>query len=198
MKCVQSGTDCCCVYHQTQQSLQQSSAALIELCNSACELHVVCVWLTNSVWCRLISHPVLSRGFSGSSLLFTRQTIAARRTIKEQCKHFKVATSPVVPNNLWSHPQALYDAASSGASPPPPSPPPPPPPAGAADLSDAACANNPTCYYTMEWDKKLEYLFIYHFFGLLWTNQFIVGFGYASKQALIMILSLQSSLLLIS
>ncbi|DBA72774.1 hypothetical protein WJX79_010106 [Trebouxia sp. C0005] len=75
---------------------------------------------------------------------------------------------------------ALYDAASSGASPPPPSPPPPPPPAGAADLSDAACANNPTCYYTMEWDKKLEYLFIYHFFGLLWTNQFIVGFGYVT------------------
>jgi len=31
----------------------------------------------------------------------------------------------------------------------------------------------------MEWDKKLEYLFIYHLFGLLWTNQFIVGFGYA-------------------
>jgi len=42
----------------------------------------------------------------------------------------------------------------------------------------------------MEWDKKLEYLFIYHFFGLLWTNQFIVGFGYASKQALITTLSL--------
>lgn len=29
----------------------------------------------------------------------------------------------------------------------------------------------------MVWDKKLEYLFTYHFFGLLWTNQFIVGFG---------------------
>lgn len=73
--------------------------------------------------------------------------------------------------------QALFDTATSGASPPPPSPPPPPPPAGAAALSDIDCANNPSCYYTMVWDKKLEYLFIYHFFGLLWTNQFIVGFG---------------------
>ncbi len=166
--------------NKAQQSLQQSSAALIALCNIACKLHIVCVWLTKPVWCALYLQPLMSRGFSGSSPLCTHQTIAARRTINKQCKNFKVATSPVVPTNLWSHLQALYDAASSGASPPPPSPPPPPPPAGAADLSDAACANNPTCYYTMVWDKKLEYLFIYHFFGLLWTNQFIVGFGYAS------------------
>ncbi len=146
-----------------------------------------------------IGQPLLSRGFSGSSPFRTHQLVA-KRTVKKQCKHSKVATSPVLPLrfDLWSHLQALYDAASSGASPPPPSPPPPPPPAGAADLSDAACANNPTCYYTMEWDKKLEYLFIYHFFGLLWTNQFIVGFGYASKQALITPLLLCLILLLIS
>ncbi|KAL3136905.1 hypothetical protein ABBQ32_006513 [Trebouxia sp. C0010 RCD-2024] len=72
----------------------------------------------------------------------------------------------------------LYDTPPSGASPPPPSPPPPPHPAGAAPLSDASCANNPSCYYDTDWDKQLQYLFIYHFFGLLWTNQFIVGFGY--------------------
>ena len=75
---------------------------------------------------------------------------------------------------LW-HLQGLYDS-SSGSS-PPPSPPPPPPPAGAAALSDVTCANNPSCYYDTDWDKQLQYLFIYHFFGLLWTNQFIVGFG---------------------
>ena len=77
--------------------------------------------------------------------------------------------------------QGLYDAATPGSasSPPPPTPPPPPPPAGAAPLTDADCANNPTCYYTTVWNKKLEYLFIYHFFGLLWTNQFIVAFGYS-------------------
>lgn len=56
---------------------------------------------------------------------------------------------------------------------------PPPPPAAPADANitytDAECANNPNCYYAVNWDRQLQYLFIYHFFGLLWTNQFIVG-----------------------
>ena len=74
---------------------------------------------------------------------------------------------------LVGHLQALFDNSSSTA------PPPPPPPAAnsTTNFTDAECANNPNCYYAIVWDKKLEYLFIYHFFGLLWTNQFIVGFG---------------------
>jgi len=70
-----------------------------------------------------IGQPLLSRGFSGSSPFRTHQLVA-KRTVKKQCKHSKVATSPVLPLrfDLWSHLQALYDAASSGASPPPPSP----------------------------------------------------------------------------
>ena len=39
------------------------------------------------------------------------------------------------------------------------------------------CAYDPNCRYALEWNKHMEYAFIYHFFGLLWTNQFIVGFG---------------------
>ena len=69
--------------------------------------------------------------------------------------------------------QALFDN-SSGTAPPPP---PPPAANSTTNFTDAECANNPNCYYAIDWDKKLEYLFIYHFFGLLWTNQFIIGFG---------------------
>ena len=116
--CIQSGTDCCCVY---QRSSAQS-ATLVELCNSACEVRVICIWLTKPVWCGLILQPLLSRGFFRKQS--TSHAIAVKRTVKKQCKHSKVATSPVPPFrfNLWSHLQALYDAASSGASPPPPSP----------------------------------------------------------------------------
>lgn len=38
-----------------------------------------------------------------------------------------------------------------------------------------ACGQDPNCYVTYSWDNKIRYAFIYHFFGLLWTNQFIVG-----------------------
>jgi choline transporter-like protein 2/4/5 len=38
------------------------------------------------------------------------------------------------------------------------------------------CANSPDCYISYDWDNRLMYAFIYHLFGLLWTNQFIVGF----------------------
>lgn len=53
--------------------------------------------------------------------------------------------------------------------------------ANAVQSSTAAeveeCAYDPNCRYDLQWDKNMEYAFIYHFFGLLWTNQFIVGFG---------------------
>jgi len=39
------------------------------------------------------------------------------------------------------------------------------------------CAEDPNCYLSYNWNSKLQYAFIYHFFGLLWTNQFIVGFS---------------------
>jgi len=54
-------------------------------------------------------------------------------------------------------------------------------PAGWADYTDeqklAFCASSANCRVTYEWNDALKYAFIYHFFGLLWTNQFIVGFG---------------------
>jgi len=31
--------------------------------------------------------------------------------------------------------------------------------------------------YNLAWDDTLRYMLLYHLFGLLWTNQFIVGFG---------------------
>ena len=39
------------------------------------------------------------------------------------------------------------------------------------------CAYDPDCRYALQWDKNMEYAFIYHFFGLLWTNQFIGALG---------------------
>ncbi|GLC34986.1 hypothetical protein PLESTB_001185800 [Pleodorina starrii] len=38
------------------------------------------------------------------------------------------------------------------------------------------CGRDPNCYLSYDWNNKLKYAFIYHFFGLLWTNQVIVGF----------------------
>ena len=48
------------------------------------------------------------------------------------------------------------------------------------DISREACALDPNCYYTVEWDNALKYMFLYHLFGLLWTNQFIIGLGYVA------------------
>ncbi|GFR50844.1 hypothetical protein Agub_g13116 [Astrephomene gubernaculifera] len=39
------------------------------------------------------------------------------------------------------------------------------------------CGNDPNCYLSYDWNNQLKYAFIYHFFGLLWTNQVIVGFS---------------------
>lgn len=47
-----------------------------------------------------------------------------------------------------------------------------------ANITREACAANPDCYYTVEWNDSLKYMFLYHVFGLLWTNQFIIGMGY--------------------
>ncbi|KXZ44390.1 hypothetical protein GPECTOR_68g361 [Gonium pectorale] len=39
------------------------------------------------------------------------------------------------------------------------------------------CGQDPNCYLTYDWNNQLKYAFVYHFFGLLWTNQVIVGFS---------------------
>ena len=46
-----------------------------------------------------------------------------------------------------------------------------------ANLTDATCANDPNCYYSIDWNSQQKYLFIYHLFSLLWIYQFIIGFG---------------------
>lgn len=38
-----------------------------------------------------------------------------------------------------------------------------------------ACGNDSNCYLTYSWNNQIRYAFIYHFFGLLWTSQFIIG-----------------------
>jgi len=40
------------------------------------------------------------------------------------------------------------------------------------------CAESPDCYFEYQWNNELRYMMLYHIFGLLWTNQFILGFGY--------------------
>ena len=49
-------------------------------------------------------------------------------------------------------------------------------PLSVQDIVDL-CSSSPDCYVTYDWDNRLMYAFIYHLFGLLWTNQFIVGFA---------------------
>lgn len=46
-----------------------------------------------------------------------------------------------------------------------------------SDAKSAFCASSADCYTSYAWDDQLKYAFVYHFFGLLWTNQFIVGFS---------------------
>ncbi|KAG2493603.1 hypothetical protein HYH03_008120 [Edaphochlamys debaryana] len=50
-----------------------------------------------------------------------------------------------------------------------------------ANVSDDAraylCGNDPNCYLSYDWNNNMKYAFIYHFFGLLWTNQVIIGFS---------------------
>ncbi|KAG1675670.1 hypothetical protein FOA52_002379 [Chlamydomonas sp. UWO 241] len=37
------------------------------------------------------------------------------------------------------------------------------------------CAADPNCYVSYKWNNQIRYAFLYHFFGLLWTAQVIVG-----------------------
>ncbi len=37
------------------------------------------------------------------------------------------------------------------------------------------CAANPNCYMSYSWNNFLRLIFIYHTFGLFWTQQFLVG-----------------------
>ncbi|PNH05032.1 Choline transporter-like protein 2, partial [Tetrabaena socialis] len=39
------------------------------------------------------------------------------------------------------------------------------------------CGRDPNCYLSYKWNNRLKYAFIFHFFGLLWTNQVIIGFS---------------------
>lgn len=41
--------------------------------------------------------------------------------------------------------------------------------------SGVTCAEDPNCYYEYEWKDNQLYMIIYHFFGLLWTTNFILG-----------------------
>ncbi|MEW5314523.1 MAG: hypothetical protein WDW38_006015 [Sanguina aurantia] len=41
------------------------------------------------------------------------------------------------------------------------------------DQRRSACGADPNCYISYDWNTNLKYAFIYHFFGLLWTSQFI-------------------------
>jgi len=46
------------------------------------------------------------------------------------------------------------------------------------DLTDEECYRDPNCAYQLDWNSNLQYVALYHFFGLLWTIQFIMGYGY--------------------
>uniref|UniRef100_A0A7S1SUR8 Choline transporter-like protein n=1 Tax=Tetraselmis chuii TaxID=63592 RepID=A0A7S1SUR8_9CHLO len=45
------------------------------------------------------------------------------------------------------------------------------------NVTDEQCYNDPNCAYAMTWKNSLQYLGLYHLFGLLWTLQFISGYG---------------------
>jgi hypothetical protein len=45
-----------------------------------------------------------------------------------------------------------------------------------AGFQGAPASANST-FYAIDGDRVMNYFLIYHFFGLLWTNQFIQGFG---------------------
>lgn len=47
-----------------------------------------------------------------------------------------------------------------------------------ATAAGMTCDENPYCRYDLNWNDTIRYMFLYHLFGLLWTNQFLVGFGY--------------------
>lgn len=46
------------------------------------------------------------------------------------------------------------------------------------DLSDYKTDSITSCGYTVKFSKELQYMLVYHLFGLLWTLQFILAFTY--------------------
>jgi hypothetical protein len=67
--------------------------------------------------------------------------------------------------------QALYDPGTTTfASAPAPVLPPFP-----ANMTFAECAQRADCTFSIQFSSTLQGMFAYHFFGLLWTNQFITG-----------------------
>lgn len=49
-----------------------------------------------------------------------------------------------------------------------------------AEMSDWECYHSPYCGFQVQWDDTLWYMGLYHLFGLLWTVQFILGYGYVA------------------
>jgi len=53
----------------------------------------------------------------------------------------------------------------------------------AGDITQRDCENTEygdECGYEVSWNMALKYMLLYHFFGLLWTLQFIIAFTYTS------------------
>lgn len=38
------------------------------------------------------------------------------------------------------------------------------------EAADWPCEKNPYCRFDLEWNENIRYMFLYHLFGLLWTN----------------------------
>ena len=72
---------------------------------------------------------------------------------------------------LTWHVQALYDPGTTNFA----SAPAPVLPRFPANITFAECAQRADCTFSIEFSKTLQGMFAYHFFGLLWTNQFITG-----------------------
>ena len=47
-----------------------------------------------------------------------------------------------------------------------------------AAMSDMECYHHPDCAFQTRWQTMTIYMGLYHLFGLLWTMQFILGYGY--------------------
>lgn len=46
------------------------------------------------------------------------------------------------------------------------------------NITDAQCYADANCAYQLSWNNTLQYMGIYHLFGLLWTLQFITGYSH--------------------
>ena len=68
--------------------------------------------------------------------------------------------------------QVLFDSPSNATLPVSP-------PAASlpANVTAAQCSERQDCYFGTSFSKPLQYMFLYHFYGLLWANQVISAFG---------------------